>query len=79
MAASYSVEGNSFRPEKPRVWGEGRIDRLNGQRGFDLHPDGNRVAFSGVRPADAQTKQDKAIFVFNLFEELRRTAPAAKR
>jgi hypothetical protein len=78
MAVSYSVEGNSFRSEKPRVWGEGRIARLNGQRGFDFHPDGNRVAIAGVRPTDAQTKQDKAVFVFNVFEELRRIAPAVK-
>jgi Tol biopolymer transport system component len=74
MAVSYSVGGNSFRPEKPRVWAEGRIARLNGQRGFDLHPDGNRVVISGAQ-ADAQAKQDKAVFVFNFFDELRRIAP----
>ena len=78
MTAAYSVEGNSFRSEKPRVWGEGRIARLNGQGGFDLHPDGNRVAIAGVRQTDAQTKQDKAFFVFNVFEELRRIASAVK-
>lgn len=78
MVAAYSVAGNSFRSEKPRVWGEGRIGRLNGQRGFDLHPDGNRVAISGVRGIDGQTKQDKPIFVVNFFDELRRIAPAAK-
>jgi hypothetical protein len=31
-----------------------------------------------VRQTDAQTKQDKAVFVFNVFEELLRIAPAAK-
>jgi hypothetical protein len=74
MAVSYSVDGNSFRPEKPRVWAEGRIARLNGQRGFDLHPDGNRVVISGAE-ADVQVKQDKAVFVFSFFDELRRIAP----
>lgn len=78
MVAFYSVAGNSFRSERPRVWGEGRIARLNGQRGFDLHPDGNRVAISGVRETDGRTKPDKAIFVVNFFDELRRIAPAAQ-
>ncbi len=79
MVASYAVNGNSFRPATPRVWGVGKIARLNGQRGFDLHPDGNRVAISGVRQADAQPKQDKAVFVFNFFDELRRIAPVGKQ
>ena len=39
----------------------------------------NRVAISGVRQADAQPKQDKAVFVFNFFDELRRIAPVGKQ
>jgi eukaryotic-like serine/threonine-protein kinase len=79
MAVGYSVSGTTFRPEKPRLWGEGRIARLNGQRGFDLHPDGNRVVLSGVRQENTQPDPDKAIFVFNFADELRQIAKAAGR
>jgi Tol biopolymer transport system component len=76
MSASYSVDGNSFHAEKPTVWGEGRFARLNGQRGFDLHPDGTRVVVGGVREPNAPPREDRAVFILNFFDELRRLAPA---
>jgi len=79
MSVSYTIEGDSFHPEKPVVWGEGRISRLNGQRGFDLHPDGTRVAVGGVRESNVPGREDKAIVVLNFFDELRRLAPPAGR
>jgi hypothetical protein len=43
-------------------------------RNIDLHPDGQRFA---VAPAvdESDVKQDKVIFIFNFFDELRRIAP----
>ena len=79
MAASYTVDGNSFHAEKPTVWGEGRIARLNGQRGFDLHPDGTRVVVGDVRKPTTSTQEDRAVFVLNFFDELQRVAPPARR
>jgi serine/threonine-protein kinase len=80
MSSSYTVDGNSFHAEKPTVWGEGQINRLNGQRGFDLHPDGVRVVLGDVRAADARTRGGRAVFVLNFFDELRRLAsPTGKR
>jgi len=78
MAAAYAVDGGSFRVDKPRVWGQGRIARLNGQRGFDLHPDGTRVVVPGIVSTETP-KTDTAVFVFNFFDELRRIAPPAVR
>jgi len=78
LAASYTAEGASFRVEKPRLWGEARIARLNGQRGFDLHPDGTRVVVPGVFQNDAP-KTDTAVFVFNFLDELRRNVAPATR
>lgn len=43
---------------------------------FDLHPDGERVAVAPVVEGQVAPKQDKAVFVFNFLDELRRLAPA---
>jgi hypothetical protein len=77
MVASYSVDGESFRAEKPRLWSETRLE-LRGRRSFDLHPDGERVALEAAPPeTQSAAKQDKLVFIFNFFDELRRIAPAA--
>jgi hypothetical protein len=41
---------------------------------LDLHPDGQRFA---VAPAvdESAVRQDKVVFIFNFFDELRRIAP----
>jgi serine/threonine-protein kinase len=77
MVASYVVEGNSFRAEKPRLWSEARyMPREGGQRAVDLHPDGERFALAGLVETQAQARQEKVVFIFNFFDELRRIAPA---
>ena len=70
------VEGDSFRPEKPRPWPEGRFvarPRIGPTRSLDLHPDGNRFALAKLPETQGETKPDK--LVFNFFDELRRIAP----
>jgi Tol biopolymer transport system component len=79
MVAAYTASGDSFRAEKPRLWAEGYVGPQTGQRSFDLHPDGERVA---VAPelGSFDRPQDRLIFVSNFFDELRRIAtPTAKR
>ena len=76
MVAPYTVEGEEFRPEKPRPWSETRFvtrPRTGPTRSFDLHPDGNRFALA--RETQTEAKQDKLTFFFNFFAELRRVAP----
>jgi Tol biopolymer transport system component len=76
MVLPYTVDGDSFRTEKPRLWSEGRYGQRQ-YRSFDLHPDGNRFV---VGPdTAATTKQDHVILVFNFFDELRRIASTTKR
>jgi Tol biopolymer transport system component len=83
MVAPYTVEGDSFRAEKPRLWSEGRYLarplRITSFRSFDLHPDGERFALAPFTEAQTAAKQDKLVFIFNFFDELRRIAPGAKR
>ena len=78
------VEQRSFRSEKPRVWSEGRFMQRRSNRGaagqvnnFDLHPGGDRVALAPL-PQQEPARQDKIVFIFNFFEELRRLAPGSK-
>jgi hypothetical protein len=72
MVASYTAQGDSFHTDKPRLWFEGQFT------GFDLHPDGQRFAILKAPESQSPTKSDKAVFIFNFFDELRRLA-AAKR
>jgi hypothetical protein len=75
QVASYSVTGDSFSADRPQPWSE---QRFVVGRHFDLHPDGERVALAVVRESGA-TKQDKVVFIFNFFDELRRIAPTSSR
>ena len=73
MVASYAVEGESFKADKPRVWSERRFmeRRLSS---FTLHPDGERFALAAALENESAVKQDKLVFIFNFFDELRRLA-----
>lgn len=57
----------------------GAVLERAGNRGFDLHPDGERFAVAVAAQTPSGTKQDKVVFIFNFFDELRRIAPATKR
>jgi serine/threonine-protein kinase len=76
MVAAFTVEGDSFRAEKPRSWSDGRFVVRGLNRMFDLHPDGERFALTAQ--TQMGTKQDKLVFIFNFFDDLRRIAPGAK-
>jgi hypothetical protein len=74
MVASYSAEGDAFRPDTPRVWSDAQYVQRQ-QRSIGLHPDGGRFAVGAVPQDQVQPKQDKVVFIFNFFDELRRIAP----
>ncbi len=71
MAVSYSVHGDSFVAEKPRVW----IDKLGGSD-WDLAPDDKRVAVvTPVAAPEAPKQEHEVTILFNFFDELRRRIP----
>jgi DNA-binding winged helix-turn-helix (wHTH) protein/Tol biopolymer transport system component len=77
MVASYKVRGDSFLPEKPRVWSEKRLASFISTRSYDLALDGKRIV--ALMPADgpeAQKSQGQLIFLQNFFDEVRRRAPS---
>jgi hypothetical protein len=78
MVAPYAIEAGSFVAKKPRVWSERRL-LFRGERGFDLHPDGERVAVLPDTDGQDGAKRDTAVFIVNFFDELRRIAPTASR
>jgi hypothetical protein len=45
---------------------------------FDLHPDGERVALAPAAEAPNIGTQDRAVFVFNFFDELNRLTIASR-
>ena len=78
MVTSYTVEGDSFKADKPRPWSSQPILPRPRQRNFDLHPDGDRLAVSAATETSTQEKADKIVLIFNLFNDLRLIAPAKK-
>ena len=80
MVATYTADGDSFRAGKPQPVSDATFTSrrpLGTLRNLDLHPDGQRFA---VAPAvdESAVKQDKVVFIFNFFDELRRIAPGAR-
>ena len=74
MIAQYKARGDSFLPDKPRVWSEKGLVRFGTTRSYDPAPDGKRIV--ALKPADTpEGPQDHVIFLLNCFDELRRRAP----
>jgi hypothetical protein len=77
MVATYTSEGDSFRAGRPQeVSGEAvaPLRPASTMRYFDVRPDGPRFAIAPAR-TPSLVKQDKVVFIFNFFDELRRIAP----
>ncbi len=74
MVVGYSVDGDTFIPETPAPWSDGRFVRRGATRTFSLHPDGDR--FAVFKAQEDITDSDHVTFVFNFFDELERLAPA---
>ena len=61
---------------------EGRFTVRHGptqSRRIDVHPDGDRFAVATVADTRSGVTHDHVTLIFNLFDELRRIAPMARR
>ena len=76
MSVPTAVDGDAFRAGKPRPWADGRL-AARVSRTFDLHPDGERFAIAPAQDL-APPGGDRLTLVLNVFDELRRLAPAGK-
>ena len=77
MVVNYTVKGDSFAADKPRVWSDQRLASLT--RNYDLAPDGKRIAaLMAIEVPEDQKPQSHVIFLENFFDELRRKVPTGK-
>jgi Tol biopolymer transport system component len=72
MMATYTVQGDTFRVDKPSLWAKGPFTS------FDVHPDGERVAIVRSQESQSSARSGRLVFVLNFFEEIRRLAPTVK-
>jgi Tol biopolymer transport system component len=75
MVVTYTASGDAFIAGKPRLWSPGHFDARTTTSTFDLHPDGKRFA---VLKTPTEPAVNKVNFIFNFFDELRRTVPLKK-
>jgi serine/threonine-protein kinase len=76
MFATYKVEGDSFRSDKPQLLSDIiTVADRGGLPAFDLHPDGQRLAVFTRPESQLLGKLDKVTFVFNFADELRKIVP----
>jgi hypothetical protein len=74
MAVKYTIAGDRFVGEKPRVW----IENLGGTE-WNLAPDGKRVAvLTPVRSGEGSMREHEVVFLLNFTDELRRRLPMGK-
>jgi len=71
MVASYAVNGEEFKVNKPRPWAQ----RKGVSQAYDLAPDGKRFVVVEQQASD-QKGPPHVVFLLNFFDELRRRAPA---
>jgi serine/threonine protein kinase/Tol biopolymer transport system component len=80
MVASYTVRGDSFVADKPRVWSEKKIANVGGFPNYGLAPDGKRIAaLMPVEGTQVEESQNHVIFLENFFDELRRKLPLSDK
>ena len=77
MVAGYTVQGDVFVPDKPRLWSATALaNRIFVSKNVDLAPVGKRIV--AVMPAEGgemRQLRNHVIFLENFFDELRRRAP----
>jgi serine/threonine-protein kinase len=80
MVAAYTVKGDSFVPDKPRLWAVKRLAAQDMHRTLDIAPDGKRfVVLIPAEGAEEQNAQNHVTFLLNFFDELRRRVPTGAK
>jgi serine/threonine-protein kinase len=75
MAVDVSMRADLLIVGKPRVWAA----NVNGAGGFDVSPDGKRIAILLPASANDTPRPDHTVVLLqNFFDELRRRAPAVR-
>ncbi len=75
MVVSYTTKGDTFVPDKPRLWNSTRLADTNIYRNLDIHPDGKR--FLALMPSEEHPR-NQVTFLLNFSDEVRRRLATAK-
>ena len=79
MVVTYTAKGDSFVPDKPRLWSDKHLAEATTSQNADIAPDGKRFAvLMPVEAPEGQQFQNHVIFLENFFDELRRKVPVGK-
>ncbi len=77
MVANYTVKGDSFVADKPRVWFAKQLANIGLGRNFDLAADGKRfVVLMPAQSPEPREAQNHVMLVVNFFDEVRRRVAA---
>jgi len=72
MVTPLSVQASTLRAEKPHAWSDVAV------AGFDLHPDGKRLAVLKSPESPATQRVSGFVFVVNFFDDLTRLTATGK-
>jgi len=79
MVVNYTVKGESFVPDKPRVWFGKELANVGLAKNFDLAPDGKRFVVLMPAVSPEPRAQNHVMLVVNFLDEVRRrVAPQGK-
>jgi len=78
MVVNYTASIDSFHAGKPQLWSLAHFDARGYPPKFDLHPDGKRFAVLKAPVTEQTAAANRVSFIFNFFDELRRTVPLKK-
>jgi serine/threonine-protein kinase len=77
IVANYTVKGESFVADKPRVWFGKQLANVGLAVNLDLAPDGKRfVVLMPVESPEPRESQNHVMLVVNFFDEVRRRVAA---
>ena len=79
MVATYTVNGDTFVVDKPRVWSERRLANTGLTPLFDLAPDGKRFLVLMAPESPEPAAQSHVTLMINFFDELRRRVPQGRK
>ena len=73
MVVSYTANGDSFIPQKARLWSAKQLATLGTGRNYDVAPDGKRcIVLMPVDSSEPSERQSHVNLVVNFFDEVRR-------
>ena len=79
MVSNYTVKGESFVADKPRLWFGKQLADLGVGVNFDISPDGKRfVVLMPAEGPEPKEAQNHVTLVTNFFDEVRRRVAQAK-